>query len=174
MPTLFGDDDAEGLVEVEREHAATRLLQRGAVDLLPPSVELLELAGDDVGFVLALGREQLDAALRQTETADRVEARGEDVADASCGERLSLESRGTDERAESQVLRLGKHLEAVAREHAILAAQRRDVGDRRERDEIEHPEDAVLVAAERARDGQRELERHADGGEVLVLRSAAG
>ena len=53
MPALLGEHDAVGLVEVEGEHAPARLLERRAVDLLPPGVELLELAGDDVRLVLA-------------------------------------------------------------------------------------------------------------------------
>ena len=104
---------------------------------------------------------------------DGVEPRREDEADASRGERLALEARRADQRAQPEVLRLGEHLEPVAREDAVLAAQRRDVGDRRERDEIEHAVDDVLVAAQRARDGERELERDADRGEILVLRPAA-
>ena len=66
-----------------------------------------------------------------------------------------------------------QQLEPVAREDAILAAQRRDVGDRRERDEIEQAIDEVLVAAHRARQRERELERDADRGEILVRRRAA-
>ena len=98
--------------------------------------------------------EQLDATQRVAEPADGVEPRREDVADAAGGERLALEPRGADQRAQPEVLRLGEHLEPVAREDAVLAAQRRDVGDRRERDEVEHPEDEVLVAAERAGDAR--------------------
>ena len=63
---------------------------------------------------------------------------------------------------------LVQQLEPVADEHAILAAQRRDVGDRRQRDEVEHAVDDVLIAAHGARERERQLERDADRGEILV------
>ena len=56
-----------------------------------------------VRLVLALGEQQLDAAQRVAEPADGVEPRREDEADASGGERLALEARGADQRAQPEV-----------------------------------------------------------------------
>ena len=120
-----------------------------------------------------LRHQQLDAAQRVAEPADRVEARREDEADAAGGERLALEPRRANERAQPLIRGLLHHLEPEPREHAILSAQRRDVGDRRERDEIEHAVHRVLVAAQRARECERELERDAHRSEILVRVLAA-
>ena len=48
MPTLPGEHEPVGRVEVEARHLLARLRQRSAVDLLPLAIELLELAGDPV------------------------------------------------------------------------------------------------------------------------------
>src|SRR5690349_15643893 len=107
-------------------------------------------------------------------TSRCVEPRGEDVTDATRCERTIGEARCADERSKSKVLRFREELESVADEDAILTAQRSDIGDRRERDEIEHAVDRILVRAHRARERQRELECDTDGGKILVRRLAAG
>ena len=174
VPALLRQHDAVGRRKIHREHQRARLLERRAIDLLPARVELLELTRDRVGLLLVRREHQLDAAQRAAESARGVESRREDEADAARRQRFPLEARRANHRADARTLRLVEQLEPVAHEHAIFAAQRRDVGDRRERHEIEHAVDGVLVAADRARQRQRELERDADGGEILVRRRTPG
>jgi hypothetical protein len=147
VPPLSREHEAVGGVEVDPVHLAARLAERRAVDLLAAAVELLELAGDLERAVLVVGGEQLDAREAAPQPPDRVEARREDEADPAGGELPGVEPRRAHERAQAGVGRFGEELEAVAGEHAVLAAQGREVGDRRERDQVElAPHQRVLFA----------------------------
>ncbi len=148
VPPLFGEHDAVRRRQIHLEHELARALERRAVDLLPRRVELLELPRDRICNGVALGEHQLDAAQRAAETSGGVEARRENEPDAARGERASLEARGANHRANAGAFGIVEELEPVAHQHAVLSAQRRDVGDRRERDEVEHLENVVLVAAD--------------------------
>ena len=102
------------------------------------AIELLELARDRVRLVLVLRHSSSTprSAWPSRPTALSRGARMKPTRPAVSGfpsspaARISARSPG--------FVRLVEQLEPVAREDAILAAQRRDVGDRRERDEIEH------------------------------------
>ena len=107
------------------------------------------------------------------EASDGVQPRRDDEADATGGDRLALQPRRPNERRDADRRRLVQQLETVPREDPVLAAQWRNVGDRRQRDEVEHPEDEILVAAGGAHQRQRELEDHAGRAEVLVARRTA-
>jgi hypothetical protein len=54
------------------------------------------------------------------------------------------------------------------REDAVLAAQRRQVGDGGEGDEVEVPEQRIAVAAQRSDQRLTQLERDARAGQPLV------
>ena len=131
-------------------------------------VQLLEVAGDGVGVVFVVSQEKVDAAQRMTHAPDGVEARCENKTDAASGDLSIGEPGGANQRPKPDVVRLVEHLQAVAREHAILSAQRGDVGNCRQRDKIEHAVDGVLVPAALADQRQRQLERDADGGQISV------
>ena len=94
-------------VEIERVDQLARARERRAIDLLPLAIELLELARDRVRLVIVLRHQQLDAAQRVAEAPDGVQSRREDEADASRGERLALEPRRANERAQAGVRRVG-------------------------------------------------------------------
>ncbi len=174
MPTLGRDHESARGIEVEALHHLDRGGERSLVEVLAAAVEFLEVTRQTHRLLRIARGEQLDAADRFAEPAHSVQSRRQPESDASGGERLAVESRRADERAQTGVRRIRHHLEAIARDHAILAAQRRDVGDRRERREVDHLEHFVLVAALGRRNGQRELEREPRGGEIRVRIIGAG
>jgi hypothetical protein len=90
--------------------------------------------------VLIVGEQQFHAAERVPEAADCVEPGREYEADAAGRDRLAVQSRCADERAQADGGPLVEHAEPESREDAILAAERRDIGDGREGDEIEVPQ----------------------------------
>ena len=168
VPPVLREDDTVRGVEVERLDELARARERPAIDFLAVAIELLQLARDRVRLVLVLGHQELDAAQRVAEPAHGIEPRGEDEADAARIERLSLEPGRADEGANALVGRLLHYLEPRAREHAILAAQRCDVRDGRERDQVEHAGTHFSLPSHCARERERELERDADRREILV------
>ena len=151
-----------------------RRLERGAIDLLPARVELLQLAGDGVRLFVGGRHHELHATKRTTQPSGGVQARGENEADAPGGERFSIEAGGANHRAHAGALRIVEELEAVPNEHTIFAAQRSDIRDRRQRDEIEHRVHRAVIASYGARERERQLERDAHRGEILVGRRTVG
>ena len=136
-------------------------------------IELLELAGDRVGLVFILREQELHSPNRVPQPARRIEPRREYETDSAGRELLSIKAGGPQQRAHSNVARIGQHLETVADENAILTAERRDVRNRRQRDKIQHRPYEVVVGAELAGESEGELEGYADGGEVLIRISVA-
>jgi hypothetical protein len=76
-------------------------------------------------------------------------------------DRAARETDDVDERAQPEPRRRIEPLEPGAREHAVLADERHDVGDRADRDDVEelHGARATAVTVEQRLD---ELERDAD------------
>src|SRR2546423_3448142 len=155
------------------DHVA-RFIENLTVEALPALVHFLQLAGDDVGVMLVLAHQQLDAANGVTESADGVESGCENEAYSAGGERLPVETGGTNQCAQPEVACLRHHLEPVADEDAILAAERSDVGDGGERDQIEHRPYETVRLLQLFRQCEGELESDSDGGEILIGVGAAG
>ena len=91
-----------------------------------------------------------------------------DESDAAGGDLFPLKAGASHERADPRALRLGQQREAAPHEHPVLTAERCHIGNGRERDEIEHVEHDVLVAAHHPRQLECELERDSNRREVLV------
>ncbi len=168
VPAFLGEHDPVGGIEVRRIELAACLVQRRAVQFLAPAVQLLQIAGDPVSVRFILGREQLNALDPAIEAAHRVQAGRDGESHAAGRDRLAFETRRTHQSPQAGVLRLGQQPEAVADEDAILPAERRDIGDRRQRDEIEQREDRSGRSSQPGGERQRELEHDARGGQVLV------
>ena len=81
------------------------------------------------------------------EPAGGVDPRREPEADGTGVDARRIDGRRAHERLQARLLRAGERAQPRARERAVLVEQRDDVGDRRERDEVEVPVD---VRAERA------------------------
>ena len=64
--------------------------------------------------------------------------------------------------------RLRHEPQTITREDSVLTAQRRDVRNGRERDQVEHVVDEVRVRAELLGKREHQLERDADCGEVSI------
>ena len=93
-----------------------------------------------------------------------VDARREPEADLSGVDRRGIDARDAHQRLQPGLLCARERAEAGDRQRAVLAEQRDDVGDRRERDEIELTAQDVGVGAEQR---LAELERHARAAELL-------
>src|SRR3954469_15259100 len=102
-----------------------------------------------------------------------VEPRRENKTNATGGELPAGQSGCADQCALADVVRLGEHLQSIPDEDAVFPPQRRDVSNRCERYEVEHPPDEVLVLTEGAGKCKRELECNADRGEILIGIAAA-
>ena len=168
MPRRVREHDPERRVEVEPFHAAHGLVENAAVHLLPLAIEFLTDARKPERLVVTIGEEELNAADRAIEPSERVEPRRKDESHAARRDLLPLQPGAAHQRANPRALRVGEQCETAADEHAVLAAQRRHIGDRREGHEIQHVEHHVLVTAQRAGQLERELEGHSYGREILV------
>jgi hypothetical protein len=168
VPPLSREHEAVGGVEVDPVHLAARLAS------VARSTSWRRRLSSSSSRAISSARCSSSVVSSSTpvrplaQPPDRVEARREDEADAARGELPRVEPRRAHERAQAGVGRLGEELEAVAGEHAVLAAQRREVGDRRERDEVELAPHQRVLFAQRLGDGERELERHAGRAEAAV------
>ena len=123
--------------------------------------------------MLVVGQEQLDSPNCVSEPPDRVEPWRENESDATGGDGPFSQAGCANERAQTDIRRLVEHLQTISCEDPVFAAQWRDVGDRREGDEVEHAVDGVLVAVPLSYERKRELERDADRGEIAIRRRAA-
>src|SRR5581483_3598114 len=117
--------------------ALARALHDLARELLALRVALLETVGERLRLVGVLGEQQPQGLLRVRDAARRVETRAEDVADVRGAHATELQTAPLDQRADAGQRRAIQRLEAAPDERAVPAAQRDDVGDGRERDELE-------------------------------------
>ena len=130
-----------------------RVAQDALLDRLPLAVQALELLGEALGLAGVLGEQQRERRLRPAQPARRVDARGEpeadrrlvDVGRSTPATRISARSPGfcvcASRRSPSE------------RERAVLVDERDDVGDRRERDDVEVPvEERMLRPEQRLRE----------------------
>src|SRR6266542_2301365 len=168
MPAFLRENDPVRVGEIHLPDHLAGLVENLAVQRLTPLVELLELTRDDVRIVLARAHQKLDSANRVAEAADGVESGCENEPDAAARERLAFETGRFDQRAKTEVSSLAHHAKPVADEHPILSAQRRDVGNGGERDQIEHCPDEAVSFSQLLRQSKRKLECDADGGEILI------
>ena len=158
-----GDDADHALVPVGPGHgvgAASALLGRPRLDLghglaedaaldgLALAVQLLERVGEPARLGLVLGEQQLERLARVPETAGRVQARREAEADGPGVDRGRIDAGALHERAQTGLRRARERAQPGDGERAVLVDERDDVGDRRERDEVEVPPRNLRVDAE--------------------------
>src|SRR5215211_4760990 len=103
MPVFAGKYDSVCLRGIELLKHFASLVERFMVELLPPSVELLELARDCVCFVLVFAHEELHAAHRMADSSRGVEARGENKTDTTRGHQLARQACRANHRSQSDV-----------------------------------------------------------------------
>ena len=150
VPALVGQDVAAppllGLRPLR--DLGQRLAQDPVLDALPLAVQLLELMGQLSGLVGVLGEEKLERRTRPAETPRRVDARRQPEPDRSLVDAGRIDSGGLHQRPEPHLLRARECAEAGERERPVLVHERDDVGDRRERDQVEMPRERLVTRAE--------------------------
>ena len=152
------------------------------LDLLAPGVAAVELLGDLAGADGVVGRQHLDGPHRALEPAGGVDPGREAEADHP-GRQLPLVQAARRPPSRPAARRVGSAAipaEPVADEDPVLADERDDVGDRRQRHQADRPDEEVaevgrglLAVAEALADLPGELERHPRAAEVGARVGAA-
>ena len=149
-----GDDsDHAPMPVLAREHVAAAALRRlgplanlrdrlakdALLDGLAVAVQGLELAGEALRFGRVVGQEHLERGARMAEPSGGVDPRREPEAELAGLDRRRIDARGLHERAQPGTGRLGQAAQAGRDQVAVLVHERDDVGDRRQRDQVEPP-----------------------------------
>ncbi len=150
VPALVGQDVAAPSLLRLRPllDLGQRLAQDPVLDALPLPVQLLELMGQLSGLVGVLGEEELESRTRPAETPRRVDARRQPEPDRALVDAGWIDAGGLHQRPEPHLLRARQRAEARERERPVLVHERDDVGDRRERDQVEVPRERLVTRAE--------------------------
>src|SRR6266540_2149375 len=144
VPVLTPEDI--GAAPLLRLRPLVDLRDRGAKDAflhgLAVAIQLLELVGEPPGLVAVAGEQQLEGGSGMAEPAGCVDARREPEPDGARVHGGRIDSRETHQRLKPRLAGPRESPQARNRERPVLADERDDVRDRRERDQIQ-------VAAER-------------------------
>ena len=162
-----GSDDADhAFVPVlAREHVAAlraprmrpaldlvdRVAQDPVLDRLAVAIQLLEPLREPACLVAVVGEQELERGLRPAETPGGVDTRGEAEGDRTLVDGGRVDVRRAHEGSDARPLGKCELPQPRDREHPVLVHERDDVGDGRQRDQVE-----VAVEAGRA-EGLREL-----------------
>ena len=125
-----------------------RLAEDPRLDRLPLAVQLLELVREPPRLVGVVGQQQLERGARMAEPSGGVDARPEPEAARAGVDRRRIDAGRAHQRLQPRLLRARERAQARDRERAVLVDERHDVGDRRERDEVEVPLRDLRVDAE--------------------------
>ena len=128
--------------------AGDRLAQDPVLDGLPVAVERLELGRQALCLVRVVGEDQLERDVRAREPAGGVDTGREAEADGRRVDRGRVDPRRAHERPQTRLARPCQRAQPGARERPVLVDERHDVGDRRERDEVEMAGDGRVVGPE--------------------------
>ena len=174
MPRRRAEHDG-GVAGIERlVHELDRFVENQVIHLLAARIDRLELPRELGCFLRVLGEEQPQTVVRVADAARGVETGREDEPHVRPAQRLAAEPRRLDQGTQPDPAGVGQLLEPVAHQDAVLAHERHDIGDRRERDVVEEMQRQVGRQAKHLDKRLRELERDAGAAQVLVLRFAVG
>ena len=150
MPALSGDDIAAVVAPGGRPRLdlADRLAHDPLLDRLPLAVQRLELLGELPGLGRILSEQQLQRRLGPAQASGGVDPRREPEADRTLVERGRIHAGDAQQRAQARLLRLREAAQTDERERTVLVDERHDVGDRRERHDVEMPLEERVVGAE--------------------------
>ena len=109
------------------------------LDRLAVAVQLFEPRRELAGLGFCLAHQEIERDLGPAEPAGRVDARREPEGDCTFVDRRLVDACGAHERSETGSLRASELSEPGDGQCAVLVDERHDVGDRRERDEVEVP-----------------------------------
>ncbi len=150
MPVLVGEDvaAAPALRLGPLLHLGDGRAENSVLDLLPLAVQLLELVGEPAGDVGVFGEQQLERRLGAAEAARGVDPRGQPEADGALVDARGIDAGGLHQGSQAGLLRSRQGAQAGLGQRAVLVDQRHDVGDRRQRDEVEMACQHVAVRPE--------------------------
>ena len=156
VPALVPQDVAPALSfhGGQRLDARDRLPQDPLLDALTLAVQLLELAGELAGLRPIVRQEQLEREVGSPEPAGGVDARSEAEPDGGRVDGCRIDACRPHERLEARAARSRERPQPRGGERTVLVDERDDVGDRRQRDEVERTGDRRVVVAEQ-RAGER-------------------
>ena len=120
-----------------------RLAQNAILDLLPLAVQGLELAGQAFRFGRLVGEKQIERRARVAEASGCVDPGSEAEGDSTGVDSCRIHVRHAHERPQPRLARPRELPQAGDDQPPVLVEERDDVGDRRERDEVEVPLDAL-------------------------------
>ena len=138
-PCLARDDDDRRatLLEAERrERFGLGLRERRDLDLLTRAVQPVEFEGDGARLEVVGRRQEPDAQGRVADASARVDARADEKAQV-IGPRRSVGARDVEQGRKPRTAALAHDGKPLDDKGAVQARQRHDVGDGRERHEIE-------------------------------------
>jgi hypothetical protein len=108
----------------------------------------LELGGEPLGLVRVVGEEELERYVGPTEPAGRVDPRREPEADGRRVDGCRVDACRAHQRLETGSVRARERPQPAGGESAVLVDEGDDVGDGRERDEVEHRRKPGVIVAE--------------------------
>ena len=118
------------------------------------AVEPVELGGDARGFARVLLQQQPHAEIGAADAAAGIDARAEQEAEMP-GLRRAGQPRDVHQRGQAEMLAPPQRDQALGDEGAVEALERHHVGDRAERDQIEHRQQIGLRPCRRSRNRAR-------------------
>src|SRR6185312_13454491 len=144
----YGVGPAGALLGRPRLDLGHGLAEDPAFDGLALAVQLFERVGKPARFGLVLGEEQLEGLARVPEAPGRVQARREAEADGPGVDRGRIDTGALHEGAQTWLARAREGAQPGDGERSVLVDERDDVGDRRERHEVEMTPRNLRVDAE--------------------------
>ena len=132
----------------QRVHGRDRVAQDPLLDRLAIAIQLLEDVGATPCLVRIGRQHELERHVGTTQPAGSVDPGREAEADGAGVDGCRIHVRAPHERLQPRTRGRGRASQPGRRQRAVLVDERHDVGDRRERDEIEIPSNRGVVGAE--------------------------
>ena len=125
--------------------------------------------------VAAAHEQQVERQIGRPHAPGGIQARGQHEADVKAVELRVQQTASLQKGLDAGRVRAGRQAaEAAVRDHAILADERHDVGQRADRSHLDEVRQRVDTASAREEQSLHELQRDAHAGEVLVRIGAVG
>ncbi len=169
VPALAREHQPGRLAESLRELGAGALgaRQHLALDFATLAVDAVELGGDLRRPSLVVGEQQLDPGVGAIEAAGGVDPRPEPEREVALVEALGRQLRRRDQRPQAGSAGTTRLGDPAPHQGPVLPSQRHQVGDRRQRDQVE-------LGLDRRRPAQRRCQLVGDPGPAELAERVAG
>ncbi len=176
VPARVIQADAGGLAHRELRHQLVGLRLHVGFDGAPLAVEVVELPRDLERAPAVVGRQALDSQAHVGQAPGRVQPRPEQKSEIESAGARGIASGNGEQRAHAFLHAARADApQALRHQDAIVEIERHDVGDRSERDQVEHVAEIRLIfAGERSApaklgtQGEHHVEHHADARKALA------